>query len=723
MKSSIKSYTFLITFICCLFGHAYGTELNHGLPLTFVGNDTVTTQAKVDTLPDLVISKNIVEHSGRTDTYLVTKAMRENTHDAGDLIGKIDGMHYHPLSKELKYLGSGNVILLVDSIEKDSEYIKRLNPNRFLKINVTNNPSGRYAGYDAVINLVTKPTYEGYDGALLSEVNIRTGNRNKEGHPVSNWRDILEATYTRNDWNFAFSGNYSGAREGEGVMSRTSYPLNGYSQETPMPPLKDPNKFARQNSVSLKFWSDYRISNRHSISLGISAAPSSFNMSHESDIFTYINGELNDHELQKSRERNKDLLVLGAILQYRGKVGKWSLNAAAQYSSTTYDRLNSISRNNFNIDDFRHISSNFLWGGMDASRGFFKSKLILSLSDYATWIKYREEDYTTRQFLSSSNNFRNRFMASLQYSPSRNWSIGADAGLNIAHSGSGSIYSTHVTPRLGMNAMWTSSKIMVRLNYLASTRNVPLSQQQDFGTFTDSLIFREGNPDLSPALTHRINAMVNILRVFTISGQYTRTSNAIFEIATAGYGLRPDGNEGDFALFSYQNASSSSWKGNISFNKTFRKKWTLSLSASIRREEASFENLSEAKTIPEYDWYLMYNNNTYALQAYLSSSLQTSLVVTPQQLGWSQYDGYSLSVVKFLFSYKLQIVAMWRLPFRFIKDPYRSDFKSPAYVSYLSADSYLRSENQLALTLVWRFSGGKKTRKYDRQSESVDLFE
>ena len=52
-----------------------------------------------------------------------------------------------------------------------------------------------------------------------------------------------------------------------------------------------------------------------------------------------------------------------------------------------------------------------------------------------------------------------------------------------------------------------------------------------------------------------------------------------------------------------------------------------------------------------------------------------------------------------------------------------ADLPAPAYVSYLSADSYLRSENQLALTLVWRFSGGKKTRKYDRQSESVDLFE
>ena len=79
--------------------------------------------------------------------------------------------------------------------------------------------------------------------------------------------------------------------------------------------------------------------------------------------------------------------------------------------------------------------------------------------------------------------------------------------------------------------MWSSSKVMVRLNYTVSTFYPTLAQQQDFGRFTDSLIYSAGNPNLKPNLYHRISAMVNILRNLTISGEYCYSSNMIYNIA------------------------------------------------------------------------------------------------------------------------------------------------------------------------------------------------
>ena len=362
-----------------------------------------------------------------------------------------------------------------------------------------------------------------------------------------------------------------------------------------------------------------------------------------------------------------------------------------------------------------------MWGGVDASK-WLNSKFSLSLSDYATWIGYKESELSSGRKLSLSNDFRNRFMVSIQFFPSKKWSAGADLGINVSRTGANGEYKSHVTPRFGINGMWTSSKVMFRLNYTATTRNVALSQEQDYGSFTDSLIYHCGNPLLSPSLAHNVNAMVNILRVLTISGRFTRTHNAIFDIVESGNGMRPDGIVGNYASFQYQNGNSTIWKGNISYNQTFKKSWTISVTASIMKERASFGSYSSSKTLPEYDWYVMYNNSKAALQAYLSSSLHTTLFVTPQQLSWGQYDGYSLSLVKFLFSYKLQLMAMWRMPFHFIKEPTKSELTSPAYVLHTTYDTYRRSENQLTFTVVWRFQGGKKTRKYNRQEESVDLY-
>ena len=118
----------------------------------------------------------------------------------------------------------------------------------------------------------------------------------------------------------------------------------------------------------------------------------------------------------------------------------------------------------------------------------------------------------------------------------------------------------------------------------------------------------------------------------------------------------------------------------------------------------------------------MYNNEKSALQLYLSSQMSPDFVVTPQQISWARVDIYSLAVVKFLFSYRLQLVGMWLLPFHIWDDPYRSRMISPALTVISGSDMYKRSNNQLVFSVTWRFKGGNKTRKYNRSEESVDLF-
>ena len=215
----IMTVRLLLVFMCVMLSARAGicSVLSvRAIPDTITGNppdkamnNRDSLMAATDTLPELTVRSRTVTHMGNTDMYLVTKEMRDGAHVAGDLLGKIPGIFYNPLDQSMSYLGSPNIKVLVDSLERDEQYIKRLNPDRFVRISVTNYPAGKYAGYDAVVNLTTKKAYVGYDGTVLAEMNLSPGNNNGRGNHLSIMRDILEVTYTRDKWNFAFSGTFN----------------------------------------------------------------------------------------------------------------------------------------------------------------------------------------------------------------------------------------------------------------------------------------------------------------------------------------------------------------------------------------------------------------------------------------------------------------------------------------------------------------------------------
>ncbi|MDE5714319.1 MAG: outer membrane beta-barrel protein [Muribaculaceae bacterium] len=699
-------------------GIVRSTSAADTLSRTVQSPDTVRT----DTLPDLTISVSKVSHDATTDSYLVTKEMRRNAHNAGDLLGKIPGIYYNPLTQGLAHLGSRNVMILVDSVEKDQDYIKRLNPDRFARISVTSFPTGKYADYDAVINLVTKKVYAGYDGSVFSEIALRPGGINGSGNTIHGLRENADATYTRDNWNFAVSSGYSSSRTGAGFWSETDYTLNDYSQKRELPPLKDPNCYWRKDQFGIRFWSDYRISDNHSLSAGISVRTDAIKESVNGEIQTVTGDNPAEVILQDEETRHRSYLSLLANLQYRGKIGSWSLSGSAQYTHTGFNRLQSLSRPDFQIEDNRQVRSDIFWGGASVTKRFAERKLSLTLSDYVTVVDYRERALATGNPLSSSRDTRNRFTASLQYTPVRNFSVGVNAGANVIRSVSDGEGITRVTPRLGVNAMWSHSKVTVRFNYRTVTGYPTLAQQQGYGTFTDSLVYRSGNPTLSPSRSNIVEGSVNLFGLLTVGGGYTHVKDAIFDIAGAAEGLRPDGLEGDYVYYQYKNARSRSWRANVTYTQTFRQKWTVSATVSAEGKKASYGGQSLSKVLPNYDWYVMYNNEKSALQLYLSSQMSPDFAVTPQQISWARVDMYSLAVVKFLFSYRLQLVAMWRLPFHIWDDPYRSRMISPALTVRSGYDTYDRYNNQLVFSVTWRFKGGNKTRKYNRSEESVDLF-
>ena len=161
--------------------------------------NTVGPDSIERTLDEVVIIRKQVSTDGRTKTYTITPEMRKKAYNTAHLIGNLPGMYVDRMTNEMEYLGRKNIKILVDSIEKDESYIKRLSPGRFSKVEMTVNPTGRYSGYDVLINLRLKPRYTGTELSLSSFNVVRPDYVTSDKFSVSNEYGFLD--YMNEHWN------------------------------------------------------------------------------------------------------------------------------------------------------------------------------------------------------------------------------------------------------------------------------------------------------------------------------------------------------------------------------------------------------------------------------------------------------------------------------------------------------------------------------------------
>ena len=99
------------------------------------------------------------------DVFIVTDEIRKGSMNAGEMLGRLPNIMYNWSSTEISINGEKNVLLLVDGIEKPSNYIKDINPKKIKSVEVNHNPGGRYLSdnYAAVIDLKLYEDYIGMD--------------------------------------------------------------------------------------------------------------------------------------------------------------------------------------------------------------------------------------------------------------------------------------------------------------------------------------------------------------------------------------------------------------------------------------------------------------------------------------------------------------------------------------------------------------------------------
>ncbi|NPA34175.1 MAG: TonB-dependent receptor [Chlorobi bacterium] len=116
-------------------------------------------------LKEVEVKVSASEESADRTTFLITKAIKENTTTARDVLQKLPGIQYNPLDDAFMVDNNPNILILVNGMEKSPEYVKNIPPDRILKIEIIRDPTGRYGleGYSAIINIILRDDYVGYD--------------------------------------------------------------------------------------------------------------------------------------------------------------------------------------------------------------------------------------------------------------------------------------------------------------------------------------------------------------------------------------------------------------------------------------------------------------------------------------------------------------------------------------------------------------------------------
>ena len=716
-------------------GVAVATEAAIPLRPVTIPQDTVTamktdTIARQDTtalfkeLGEVVVEGSVVQRRGNEDVWTITQKMRENTNNAGELLGKIQGAYYDPVSRELSYMGSKNIIILVDSIEKDQGYVKRLGQNRFEQVGVILNPQGKYAGYSALINLKTKPHYEGYEGNAYVQLRTIPTGANGRGNGIYNAEIDPDFTWTRDKITIAFTGKAQRVRKGNEESYAAIYPMNDYSRRIIDNAYHDPNTINTTKFLSGTLSADWQINNRHSMSASFTAQ---YNGTRNIANLRIAEGALSRSEELITDENRKTLSKetpsLRGGLWYRGQIGSWSVSASAMASRRTIDRRYSLLRNTgFSLTDDRDVVNSYVWGGADASRWFANNKFMLQISDYITVSDYKEETPLLKALLSRSSNLYNNALVSMWWMASQRVSLGLAAGIGTQRQAVAGLPSnTYTSPRVAVAAAGiVNNNLSLRFNYDMSSIMPPISMVQNYGQFTDSLMWQGGNPDLKPSLNHTFRLVAYIMKWLTVSGSLTLGHNQFYNIYLPGYGLIPGGGETYYAESTFANGTSTSWNINATLNVPVGKKFRIMGDVGVSGVRGSWNSYSSDKALPSGSVGLSYTP-TNNWNIVFSENISSSLNISPQQKQWGTSDFMTLYVGRYLLKRNLQVALSWFLPVHLLNCETKGGIRSDIYRTTVCDNNIRRENNTLMLQIVYSLQRGKAVRKYQRQEGTVNL--
>jgi hypothetical protein len=338
------------------------------------------------------------------DILIITKDIKAGVVSINGILPKIRGVNIDPLTNTITVNNNSNILLLVNGNIKNQNYIKNISPDRVVRVEVIRNPTGRYLteGFSAVINIVLKNDYNGYD--------FYVDNKGLYSLDKSNGEDILflnefetDFTYTHKKLNIY--GIYINSKSNTNLISTSNTQLDSLILDKRLVD-SNPNLLINRLSHKAVLGIDVFINSKHNLSIEgtYKNKPLNFNDRIELYVTNLDNSSLGDtnyYSNQNNRERVSDI---SSILAYRWKMSG-SDKLEIDYGFNFSDNRNDYNYEENELSVSQRVYLEKYYSRFEADYSHIYNKMFTLDLGYHNTIKSNANTYYDSENNSSENKY------------------------------------------------------------------------------------------------------------------------------------------------------------------------------------------------------------------------------------------------------------------------------------------------------------------------------
>ncbi len=661
------------------------------------------------------------------DVQIVTEKMKAGTSSTKEVLDKMDGVEYDRYSKAIKVDNSDKVIILVDGVEKDQEYVKNLTPERLKKIEVIRDPSGKYAleGYTAVINVILKNDYQGTE-ILISNENLFDIDAKKTKNIFLTNGTSATLNYTYNKINIYSKfrnnlNNFSFATITERKFEDSNLVIN-------MKPLNEnglENKY-RESYNNLIYGVDYNINPKNSFSFegNYTYQPRNYNINHSIDKMQIIKNNILKEETINNQKTETESRSQYFSLFYNGKINeKHSFKANTTYSIYS-DNAKILLFDKNNVQGNEEVTENFKNKVKSYIEYYYtindKHNIQIGYGNSYEELQNRFGKETKMEDGTTLTDFRNKIYSYYGFQPNKKFGI--KVGIAAENTKPELKIATKKTERGYYNIFLPYADVKYKINqtldfklkYRASSNYPSIDQVSSASSLIERNTIRVGNPMLKADITHKLSFQINVMGGFArVEPYFNYSDNMIsqsFEL------------QRDTVLFSYNNIDKYTESGvMVNFTVPFGKSLFWQNDFRIYSPRLEYKGNVNKFTDFTMNSQLVYVNEPNDLVA--GFKYQKGMFKFPMAQGYNKWnvDFWLLFAQKSFFNKSFSVMLAYITPIMYgIDTKQGAFFETNKYKDSRGVNITDLLKNIAIIELTYRFNKGKTVKKKEKDIEIIN---
>lgn len=640
-------------------------------PISLNAQIRQTDEEKTIQLDSINVTAQNISHGINGVCYLINEMMKERSSSFYEMLNLLPSVRFDRISNKITVDNKSNVAFLVNSKPVSSDYLQSLDHKMINSITIQKNPTGRFADYDAVVNVNIKVV----NGIDISLANLLIVNpNNNDGDPI-----MMEQPSTAVSVNIGRFSVFTSAVYGK---SKWNTPASESSQlDISNNQLSSWMERYRYTGNREDLLLNYRISPNHEIS-----AETIF--SHENVRTSTDHLNIEGNELYSTN--NKSCIPFySTLLFYNGKIK----DRVKIYSELVYSHQNNDG------EYYYRLASNGITTLFDENKHTTRFQTVLSIQGserYSIETGYKFDYLHFQQNQQSPYlNHRNNVWLDFQY----NIKDGIDVEGGIAfetYNASEYACRKYLLPSLKLSIVPNDNMSYV-LAYRAKSAYPTMTMLNQISTYRNPGVSEIGNVKLKPEIRHEISLTSSLFDAVTISPTFERSNDKIIPMV-----FKNDKNE---IVLKYQNVKVESMTLPVSVQLPLGEHFMFETDAAYYILKAEYNNQRK-----QLDGWCVSADLMYFNEAYMAD-LSYSRNITKENLiqGYSEegVDAWALTMSKQWLNGNLAANLSWYLPIEFgARKQTKSSIKTDFY-SECRLQETKPYRNAILLSLSYRFTNGK----------------